>query len=129
MFIFKMVKTQKITNNVSILVKDDKVFLFLKKYKPIIVSADDKCRKGVELSLCSKCKTVSLIVMSCGDKDYCDCCTNKHFTKIAKDLVKERNEDMRINHDKVIKEQEELLTFIDEDFDKELVKVRLLDEE
>jgi len=39
-----------------------------------------------------------------------------------------RNE--KINQSNIrIKEQEELLTFIDEDFDKELVKVRLLDEE
>jgi len=53
-----------ITNNVSISVlKDGKIFIHMKKHEPLVISAEDKYRKGIELDMCSKCKCPNLITM------------------------------------------------------------------
>lgn len=53
-----------ITNNISISVlKDGKIFIHMKKHEPLVISAEDKYRKGVELDICHKCKCPSLIQM------------------------------------------------------------------
>jgi hypothetical protein len=53
-----------ITNNISItILKDGAIHIHMKKHEPLVISAEDKYRKGVELDICSKCKCPSLIQM------------------------------------------------------------------
>lgn len=80
--IFRMYK--ELTKNVAITIRKDKIYLQLKKYRPVVISADDKFRKGIEVKLCSKCKTMKVMVMSCCKRDYCESCTNDYFKKLGK---------------------------------------------
>ena len=52
-----------INNNLSITIlpNDNNVYIHFKKHQPIIISSDDKYRKGVELDVCSRCKVLAKI--------------------------------------------------------------------
>jgi len=71
----------KITNGVNISVKKDRIYLYLEKYKPIVIFAEDEFRKGIEIRVCSKCKSFKSMVMYVGKKSYCEECADDHFKK------------------------------------------------
>jgi hypothetical protein len=64
-----------INDNVSVEVHNGTVFVHLKKHQSIVISADDKYRKGIEFDVCSKCKVPCLISMWAGKKKYCTDCS------------------------------------------------------
>ena len=70
---------KELTKNVSITIHKDRVYLHLKKYRPIVISAEDMFRKGVEVRTCSKCRCFKTMVMSVGKKKYCSECTDNYF--------------------------------------------------
>jgi hypothetical protein len=47
----------------------------MKKHQSVVISADDKYRKGIEYDICSKCKNPSLITMWGNKKKYCNDCS------------------------------------------------------
>lgn len=74
---------KKITKNVSVTVLDDRVYLHLKKYRPVVINADDKFRKGVEIRICSKCKSVTAMALWNGNtkRNYCGECAIELFKR------------------------------------------------
>jgi hypothetical protein len=55
------------------------IHIKLDKQKPLILSFEDKFRKGVLIDFCSKCKEFSILCMTVNNKHLCDKCSNEHF--------------------------------------------------
>jgi hypothetical protein len=64
-----------INDNIRLEIVNGQVFLHMKKHQSIVISADDKYRKGIEYDICSKCKNPCLITMWSNKKKYCDDCS------------------------------------------------------
>lgn len=65
---------KNITDNVSITIKENKVYLHLKKHIPVIINAEDKYRKGILIDLCDKCSRLRSIALFHNNKHYCENC-------------------------------------------------------
>ena len=51
------------------------ICLHLDKFKPIIISSNDKFRKGIEIDFCSKCHNICIVKTWEGLKKYCENCS------------------------------------------------------
>jgi hypothetical protein len=65
---------KRITKAVSITIHKGKVYLHLTKCRPVIISAEDKFRKGIEFKICAKCKCFTAMTLFTGRRDYCAEC-------------------------------------------------------
>lgn len=75
---------KEITKNVSITVKNNFIFVHLKKFKPVIIDSNDIIPKGVEIRVCAKCKLVGSTVLYCGKRNYCETCSTIMLTSKQK---------------------------------------------
>lgn len=65
------------------------IYLRLNKHKPIVIHADDKYRKGIEIDICHDCKCVSVITEYECNKDKkeikrCSECSLQGINKLLK---------------------------------------------
>lgn len=65
------------------------IYLRLRKHKPIIIHADDKYRKGIEIDICNDCKCIKVITeyeLSKGKKEIkrCSECSIQGINKLLK---------------------------------------------
>ena len=60
----------------------DTVFIdFKNKLKCIVVSDNEKFRKGIEIAVCDDCETLETITMYERNKKYCEVCAIKSIRK------------------------------------------------
>lgn len=69
--------TRKMNENLSFTIEKDRIYLHLKKFAPIAISAEDKFRKGIELVICSRCNCAAISALSEDNKEYCLSCTEE----------------------------------------------------
>lgn len=70
------------------------IYLRLNKHKPIVIHADDKYRKGIEIDICHDCKSVRVITeyeYSKGKKEIkrCSECALNSINKLLKNHKKQ----------------------------------------
>jgi len=58
---------------------DGILYISLKKFMPIVISSDDKCRKGIEVDVCDGCECIGCItdtifINNKKSRKYCDAC-------------------------------------------------------
>ncbi len=67
----------KLTKDINVEFIKGKVFINMEKCIPVIISAKDKFRKGIEFKLCDRCDLFKPMIMSINNKDYCESCANE----------------------------------------------------
>lgn len=51
------------------------VFINLPEHKPVVISAEEEYRKGIEVDFCSECGNLSTILSYLGKEKYCRLCS------------------------------------------------------
>jgi hypothetical protein len=72
---------KQITKGVAITITSSRIYLHLVHHKPVIISAEDKYRKGIEIAICSRCQTPQVCQIWTGRRHYCENCWTQIYSK------------------------------------------------
>ena len=61
-------------SDIKVSIVEGRVYIDMPKYIPLVISAEDKFRKGIEVGLCPKCGAFENLCCSCDNVDYCMRC-------------------------------------------------------